>query len=213
MSFSSPRSPLNSRLPGWVDILSLMSEVKGRLFNSLPKIIHTWYNRKDAPTWPPLSAGETRIWGLIPLSLGSAPLLSLSSLLPPQVFGFGRLLMGGTHRHKEMILWAFFWAHVQFLKIPFDPLRSRQPTLVNITQKLAAPSAVLGACLLKCQPAGNSVSFLELEAPWKCPANRIGRSDHWHVNLINIYICEKHFVPNKSLRNFIAISPPLDWVA
>lgn len=91
-------------------------------------------------------------------------LLSLSSLLPSQVFRFGRLLMGGTYRHKEMILWAFFWAHVQFLKIPFDPLRSRQPTLVNITQKLAAPRDFLGAWLFMCQAAGNSVSFLELEA-------------------------------------------------
>ena len=50
---------------------------------------------------------------------GELCLLSLSSPLPLQVFGLGRLLMGGTHRHKEMILWAFFWAHVQFFKNSF----------------------------------------------------------------------------------------------
>lgn len=53
--------------------------------------------------------------------------------------------MGGTRRHKEVILWSFFWAHVQFLKIPFDPPRSQQLTLVNITLKVAVPRAVLGA--------------------------------------------------------------------
>lgn len=207
MSFYSPRSSLNSRLPGWVDILSLMSEVKWRLLNSLSEIIHTWYNRKDAPTWPPLSAGETRIWGLIPLSSRLAFLLSLSSLLPPQVFGFGRLLMGGTHRHKEMILWAFFWAHVQFLKIPFDPLRSQQPALVNITQKLVGPCAVLGAWLLNANLQAILSPSWNWRHLWKCPANRIGRSDHWHVNLINIYICEKHFVPNKFLLEISLPSP------
>lgn len=49
-------------------------------------------------------------------------------------------------------------------KIPFDPLRSQQPTLINITQKLAALRAFLGAWLLKCQAVANSVSFLQLEA-------------------------------------------------
>lgn len=75
-------------------------------------------------------------------------LSSLCTLFSSQVFGSGRPLMGGTHRHKEVILQAFFWAQAQFLKIPFDPLRSQQPTLVNITKKLAVPGAVLGIRLL-----------------------------------------------------------------
>ena len=97
----------------------------------------------------------------------SAVNLSFSSpsiLFPSQVFGFGRLLLGGTHRHKEVILWTFFWAHVQFLKIPFDPLRSQKPALVNIIKKPATPRAVLGARLLLCQAAGNWPPGLEPEA-------------------------------------------------
>lgn len=78
-------------------------------------------------------------------------LSSLWTLFSSQVFGSGRPFMGGTHRHKEMILWAFFWAQAQFFKIPFEPLRSQQPTLVNITKKLAVPGAVPGARLLVCQ--------------------------------------------------------------
>ena len=112
------------------------------------------------PHWPLLSADEYRIWSLIHLpSTVNFSFSSPSILFPSQVFGFGRLLLGGTHRHKEVILWTFFWAHVQFFKIPFDPLRSQKPALVNIIKKLATPRAVLGARLLLCQAAGNLASW------------------------------------------------------
>ena len=58
-----------------------------------------------------------------------------------------------------------------FLKIPFDPLRSQQPTLVNITQKPSVPTAVLGASSV-CAKLQAIVSFQGRAAPPEDPGNQ-----------------------------------------
>lgn len=181
---SPPRPLLNSRFLGWVDFLKHWWGILARCIEEdcLTFSLKSYKNSIHRRFRTPLAfiiCWWIQNLGIDSFVLQSQLLLWLSILLPSQVFGFGRLLMGGTHRHKGMILWAFFWAHVQFKKIPFDPLRSQQPTLINITQKLAVLRAFLRAWLLKCQAAANSVSLLQLEAEeMRRFKKKNGKSDH-----------------------------------
>lgn len=82
-----------SRLGGF--LRTLMSNIiwryRRRLFSFLPKIIHQRCNKKRVPTWPPLSAGESRVGGLIPLFSR----VSFSFCLSPACFLFRYLGLAG----------------------------------------------------------------------------------------------------------------------